>query len=378
MAMDFDSLKTSIDLMPGQRAFDIYGLSFRTSWTTRPRVLLLRLTGPPWCASHSSRDLSQTTDRSQWGPYCPGFRRGYGVDHAVSRITLVAERARQWAKPLIALVLDISKAYDFADRAYCIQGLLELGFSPRQAYALALLWPTNTRLTWSDLSRECCITSGLPQGDVLSPALFNVILWRALRNRVPDWHDRGLSWQLDTVFEVLIAYADDILLITDSFTKLTVLVEELLLALNTAHLTLEFSKLRPAANRFERIRHWTFRDHTLVADASVKYLGVCVNLDGDSEPLLLGAFTRAWQSFHAVAPLVKGKQYSLKLRLKYLDKTVGRSLQHGLAHVVWCSGVARRIDACQNAMYAVCMGLKRNPTAVTWVRHHIFRLRSAM
>ena len=85
---------------------------------------------------------------------------------------------------------------------------------------------------------------GLPQGAPESPLLFVLVMEMVLRPLLENWRLRGSGWRMDSFWLTLVAYADDILLVSSSKKDLEHMVSELLGSLEEVGLTAGLDKTR--------------------------------------------------------------------------------------------------------------------------------------
>lgn len=94
------------------------------------------------------------------------------------RNTSDIDHHRQKGKPTAAIFLDITKAFDNVNVHTVLQKLRDIGIlgRPLRYLAVCLKCRTFAEKVGSTISTPRPLTKGLPQGSVLSPLLFNVIM----------------------------------------------------------------------------------------------------------------------------------------------------------------------------------------------------------
>lgn len=107
-----------------------------------------------------------------------GFRRGLSTQDNILDLLSSIEQSHHDKKSTLAIFFDIAKAYDNVDPAVVFEKLTEVGITGRiQIFLKNALANRKLKVRLGSsfsTSRSC--TRGLPQGSVLSPILFNIVL----------------------------------------------------------------------------------------------------------------------------------------------------------------------------------------------------------
>ncbi len=160
-------------------------------------VLLLRL-------SHWSDRTGLTSDSQN------AFRAGRNCEHHVISLIELLRARRRGGRPTWMLFVDFSKAYDTVDHEALWEVLRRAGV-PLGIVALLRDWNTGRTSSLSvngELTDPFDITIGAPQGDVLSPWLFNLFVESLIRTIRADPILTGVTEFGINVRELM--YADDL------------------------------------------------------------------------------------------------------------------------------------------------------------------------
>ena len=160
----------------------------------------------------------------------------------------LAEKQREWNRPLCALKSDVLKAFDTIDLRYVWPTLIASGM-PRPVARAVFRELVERRVQFSLCGSE--ISSGWTSiGDPLSALLFTARLNRLLAPLVANWAKRGLGVQLDPYLHgplrtlSLLRFADDIIMVASCLRDLKQMTEELRVALRKAGLLLSPEKCK--------------------------------------------------------------------------------------------------------------------------------------
>lgn len=146
-----------------------------------------------------------------------GFRKNRGcTDNIFVFNSAIQIKLRNKGGKLYAVFVDFQRAFDLVNHRILFQKLYDMGISQRIISVLMSLYE-NARIcmeTPSGRTESVSVTRGVLQGERLSPLLFSLFL-ADLENYFISRGSSGVS--LDNANEInLIAYADDIVLLSDT------------------------------------------------------------------------------------------------------------------------------------------------------------------
>jgi sorting nexin-29 len=147
-----------------------------------------------------------------------GFRRQRSCSDQLFVLDHVVRKYQQAGKRVYAMFVDFRKAFDSIPRELMFQRLAQLGFSPRYLGLLRAMY-SSSRVSFSvggNLSDPVSTSTGVLQGDPLSPTLFGVYIDCVISHlqriacglgnmQVPQVGDRDVHGLL---------YADDLVLLS--------------------------------------------------------------------------------------------------------------------------------------------------------------------
>ncbi|XP_029342105.1 uncharacterized protein LOC115033526 [Acyrthosiphon pisum] len=257
---------------------------------------------PADCASRGLSPSELVDNVLYWnGPNCLGSPTAEWVVHVPfiesdhlpeakmeNPLVLVAETEQEWDKLWEALeVLGIPKKYIS----------LIKGCNNRTVCRVRFL---------QEMSETFEVKSGLRQGDALSPTLFNLALEKAMRE---VWDGRKMEICGE---RVILAYADDIVVMGETRDEVMNTASKLLKASKTIGLRVneEKTKYLMVARRSPNIDHITVDDYSFKKVEVFKYLGVNINSNNDMHEEINDRIACGNRCYYSIMRLLKSKLLS--------------------------------------------------------------------
>ena len=210
-----------------------------------------------------------------------GFRPKRGTADALATVgqkiskALYAHRVHRHARYCTAIFIDLEKAFELANPTIILSELAELGIKGTLLGYLQDYLSDRTGYVYvqGETSDTKTFENGVPQGGVLSPILFNVLINKLLQVKLPDYID-------------LYSYADDLILLCSAPNHEYIVQKALnILSIECRKLGLKINKTKTKSMEFlgEGYKRPMDRTgpHTYILDGSpveyvkeYKYLGV--------------------------------------------------------------------------------------------------------
>ena len=154
----------------------------RTSCDNYCGIALLSVPGKVFAKAILNR-LKPRTEQLLWESQC-GFRRGRGYTDQLFSLRMLMEKAREYHQSIYTCFIDLKKAYDsvlceslwrILQHSYCLP--------PKLLSIMRALHADSTAAVraYGKLSDKFSVTSGIRQGCVLAPTLFNFYFDVAIR-----------------------------------------------------------------------------------------------------------------------------------------------------------------------------------------------------
>ena len=147
-----------------------------------------------------------------------GFKKGTSTTQCSWLVLETASHFLRQGTPVIATLLDCSKAFDMCRFSTLFQKLIDRDLPPIVIRLLACVYEEQVGcVQWDGLrSTGFCIKNGTRQGSVLSPTLFSVYLDDLLK----ELRQLGLGCHVGGVWVGAAGYADDLILLAPSRTAM--------------------------------------------------------------------------------------------------------------------------------------------------------------
>jgi hypothetical protein len=258
---------------------------------------------------------------------CPnqiGFRKNARTtDHLFILRTLVDKYVKHGASPLYACFVDFRKAFDSVWRQALLYKLLKYNIRGKMFNIIQDMYRNDSVCLKVDQQRTDFFpcNTGVKQGDVLSPNLFNLFL-NDLPSHLSD--DSAAPMLGDTVIDSLL-YADDLVILSLSPSGLQSSLNKLHSYCQTWKLEVNLDKTKVVKFcKNGRIGSETFVfNNTLVECVKeYKYLGILVTASGSLAPARSNMYDRALKGTFKLKSCTKDSNISPSLALKLFDQVI--------------------------------------------------------
>lgn len=251
-----------------------------------------------------------TFHHCQWG-----FRRKMGAEHAIAHL----QNARNTGNQHI-IVLDMSSAYDIAPRRSIAQ--FAQARLPRDLYGMtmSLLSPGKIHISGKP-DRHLTVTSGVPQGDPVSPSLFNFLMDDLLESI-----DRRFGIDCQSAS----CYADDVLLLARDRKRCQDLLD--VCSVWADHQRMRWNVAKSAelcSPNHDVARPLKLSNRNLPVLPTVRYLGIEVAWDGVSHGAISSRIEKA---AHRLAHISRSRSIA---QLPYTSRRY-IAIAHVLSMVDYC------------------------------------------
>ena len=231
--------------------------------------------------------------------YLCGFRKGYNTQHALLRLMDKLNRGLDKKKKIGILMMDLSKAFDCISHDLLIAKLNAYGFDKRSLKLIySYLKERKQRVKInSDYSTWKEILTGVPQGSVLGPLLFNIFindLFLVVENSdVCNFaDDNTLSFADNSVEKIIKTLECDIDALQIWFSKNGLLLNET----KCKFLVIESSK-----NMRDKLAEIKVLDNIITESTSGKLLGITIDNNITMKDHIINMCKQAGKKVNALA-----------------------------------------------------------------------------
>ena len=153
--------------------------------------------------------------------------------------------SQEWGKPLIALQVDISQAFDTLRHEAVAAWLSTLGGRREALVLLNMITATTVNLHFGQLDWEQKLHQGLLQGSPDSAELFSRVLDWHVGFLYQTWQDTENTWLVAEGIKLFcVMYADDMVLLAESHEQMQRMLQQLQQLLSTIGLQIAVEKCR--------------------------------------------------------------------------------------------------------------------------------------
>ena len=158
-----------------------------------------------------------------FGDHQHGFRAGRSTNSLIHILETFTSAAITSKRALYVVQVDIAKAFDKVHRQALIEFVSEIIHpkAPQAAHYITSMYTEDTvEVTMYKNSTRIPLSSGIRQGDPLSPALFSSLMGHALSPMFKRWTRSGYGFSLTEndhkTTTQAVAYADDLTILAQN------------------------------------------------------------------------------------------------------------------------------------------------------------------
>ena len=268
-----------------------------------------------------------------------GFRPGFSCDDHLFAVTLIADKLKEFHKPLWLVVVDFKKAFDSIEHGSLWDSLSEQKVPSAYIQCLQNLYTDQRAYVDTDKkSKHLHIGRGTKQGDPISPSLFNATLEKCMRAAKARWVRKkwGISVGYGEEGQLTnLRFADDIMLLGRSLSQVKEMLADLVREAGKVGLEIHPDKTKIMNNGIgihQNVCEVEVAGRTieiLPRDQSAMYLGRLLNLGSLHDTELDHRLRRAWAKFGAFKQQLLDPDYSLFQRLRLFQATVTPTALYG-------------------------------------------------
>jgi hypothetical protein len=259
-----------------------------------------------------------------------GFRPGRGcIDHIFSLRQLLEQR-HSYRKGTIAIFLDFKGAFDSVDRTSLFGVLSSKGIPQKYVNILQALYSHTTGQVrvYGELSDKFETTSGVRQGCPISPFLFNFVIDVIMEECLRESGNLGIQvLPGDRLLDL--DYADDIVLLFDSFGQAQVTLDRLSGIIRAFGMSFAPSKCKVMLQDIAPDVNLVLQNQELQVVDKFIYLGSCINNSGTLSDEVDARISKARLTFRGLNHLWRHKGISLRVKGRVYSTTVRAVLLYG-------------------------------------------------
>lgn len=293
-------------------------------------------------------------------PQQAGFTPNRSTTDCILALRLLAQQRREYCKPLLAAYVDLKAAFDSLDRSALWLLLQGIGIPNKYINLLKELYSNTTCRVRAEgsVSNSFSTTSGVRQGCVAAPNLFNVAVDYWLNNALSRVPQTGVSYH--SRFTDL-CYADDVVI----FAEFTDVISEALTALHEEATPLGLSinwaktKIQSLTDSMPMPQPLRIITHEPVeAVQSFIYLGAKITSSSNSDQEITRRIQISRSSFGRLYPIWCNRKIRLTTKLRLFNSVVLPVLLYGSETWTLLASNIRTLDAFHRKCLRCILGIR--------------------
>lgn len=257
-----------------------------------------------------------------------GFRCGRScIDH-INTLRIIIEQSVEWQTPLYLLFIDFKQAFDTINHHALWQILVLIGTPLKIVNLIKELYNDATcKVTHKGKTSDPIhITSGVKQGCLLSPLLFNILLDWVMRKALNG--TKGIQWDIQKQLEDL-DYADDICLLSHRKVDIQANLDSIVTVAQTVGLHINVQKTK--AMRIGPVSNDRLQIHNEDVEEVEEfcYLGSIVSKTGGGLADVLTRIKKAQNVWGMMKNIWSSNKISRNTKLRIFNTNVKSVLLYG-------------------------------------------------
>ena len=332
------------------------------------KVILNRL--KPWAEAHLRESQC-------------GFRSGRSCADQLFTLRILMEKAREYHQPLYMCFIDLQKAYDSVSRE-ALWRILRTSFNlPQKVLTIIQALHRDSMASvraYGKTSEEFQISSGVRQGCILAPTLFNLYFDLVIRMALEEHQKEGRGVRMAYLhdgklvgnkrrfcWETLVSdleYADDMVLMANSWEDLRVMLNSLEARCSDLGLTISCRKTKLLAvlpsDSYPKPSPVSLRPggDPLDVVSCFEYLGSIVSDDCSADGEIDSRVTKASQAFRSLSRLLwHHKKIKRRTKLRIFSSVIMPALLYGLETVALQEHHVSRLQSFVGRCLRVILGV---------------------
>ena len=286
-----------------------------------------------------------------------GFRKGRSTTEQIFNINLLHQKYNDHQLALYYVFIDFKKAFDRVWQKALWATMHKAGMSPKLIKVINNLYDSamSSVLHNGKLGSWFKTTTGVRQGCLLSPTLFNIFLEEIMNDALENFE--GLVNVSGRPINNL-RFADDIAGIASSNSELQELVQRIHESSKKYGMEISQEKTKVMTNQYAQITQpIQIENKTLEEVKSFKYLGATISDEG-SKPEIMSRIAQANNALAKLQPIWKSQTIRLETKLKLMKSLVHSIFLYGSETWTINKEIEKRITAFENKCYRRILNIK--------------------
>ena len=290
-----------------------------------------------------------------------GFKPGLGTVDAIFVLQSLINRTLKNRKRLYCCFIDYKKAFDLIDRSKLWTKLVKQGISGKMLKIIKSLYDNIKMCIKFDgnLSHHFSSSSGLLQGEVMSPILYSLYV-NDFEMSFIKGGCQSIDIQMINLF--ILMYADDTILIAETPEGLQKILDSLNCYCDEWNLTVNVQKTKIMVFRNGGViranESWTFQDESIEIVNQFSYLGVNVNYNGKFNLTQKHIAEQGRKALFAINSTFKLCNFNIETKCAIFDTYINSILSYGAE--VWGFHKAPDVEKVHLSYLKKILGVKRS------------------